>query len=77
MLSAFALVVVIVIDQFRTDEYLRLQNQLSPNGIVRLIDQGIFYDDAHHTQFFNMTCPGHVAISTGFRRGLNPVLAEL
>lgn len=74
MLSSLALVVVIVIDQFRTDELLRAQHQLNPAGIGLLVNQGIFYDDAHHNQFFNMTCPGHTGISTGAMPGLHGIM---
>lgn len=73
MISTFALVVIIVIDQFRTDELLRHQH-LNPAGIGRLVKDGIFYDDAHHLQFFNMTCPGHAAISTGALPGLHGIM---
>ncbi len=73
MLSTLALVVVIVIDQYRTDQLLRIQQSLNPAGIGKMVKQGIFYDDAHHTQFFNMTCPGHVSISTGAEPGLSGV----
>src|SRR5476651_2554971 len=74
MISSLALVVVIVIDQFRTDELLRAQSHLNPAGIGLLVNQGIFYDDAHHNQFFNMTCPGHTAISTGAMPGLHGIM---
>ncbi len=72
MLTSLALLVVIVIDQLRTDELFRVK--LNPAGIGKLINQGVFYDDAHHTQFFNMTCPGHVAISTGAEPGLHGIM---
>lgn len=74
MLSSLALVVVIVIDQLRTDQLLRIQNQLNPAGLGLLVNKGVFYDDAHHSNFFNMTCPGHVAISTGAFSGLNGIV---
>ncbi|MDZ4675991.1 MAG: alkaline phosphatase family protein [Oligoflexia bacterium] len=74
MISSLALVVVIVIDQFRMDEYFRIKSKLSKSGLVRLLDQGILYDDAHHSQFFNVTCPGHVAISTGSDPGLHGIM---
>ena len=76
MLTSLALVVVVVIDQFRTDELLRAHQILNPAGIGRLVDQGIFYDDAHHTQFFNKTCPGHTAISTGAQPGLHGIMGN-
>jgi hypothetical protein len=74
MLSSLALVVIIVIDQFRADELLRAQKNFNPAGIGRLVNKGLFYDDAHHTQFFNMTCPGHTAISTGAAPGLHGIV---
>ena len=74
MLSSLALVVVIVIDQFRTDELLRAQDGLNPAGIGLLVNKGIFYDDAHHSQFFNMTCPGPISLSTGAMPGLHGVM---
>jgi arylsulfatase A-like enzyme len=76
MLSSLALVVVIVVDQLRTDELLRAQNQFTPYGISQLIKDGVFYDDAHHPQFFNMTCPGHTALSTGALPALNGIMVN-
>ncbi len=65
MITPFSLIVVIVIDQLRTDDILRFQNSKAPSGISKIVNSGIFYDDAHHSHFYNKTCPGHVAISTG------------
>src|SRR5687767_3997033 len=76
MLSSVALVVVIVIDQLRTDFLLRNQQTLNPAGIGLVVNKGVFYDDAHHNQFLNMTCPGHVAISTGAQPGLHGILSN-
>jgi len=73
MLPSFALVVVLVVDQLRTDEILRGQEKLNPAGLGLVLNRGIFFDDAHHTNFFTKTCPGHVAISTGSLPGLSGI----
>src|SRR4051812_39033192 len=74
MISSLALVVVIVVDQLRTDQLFRAQKNFNPAGISKFIKHGIFYDDAHHSNFVNMTCPGHVTISTGADSGLHGIM---
>ncbi|MCC6278128.1 MAG: alkaline phosphatase family protein [Oligoflexia bacterium] len=73
MMSSLALIVVIVIDQFHMDTYWKYKSQLSQSGIVTLLEHGTTYLDAHHTQFFNQTCPGHIGLSTGAEPSLHGV----
>lgn len=70
----FALILFIVIDQFRVDQLQRAHPTLISSGIKKIFEQGISYEDAYHTNFFNLTCPGHVALSTGAEPGLSGIL---
>lgn len=76
MITKFALIVLVVIDQMRTDQLLRYLDNLDKDGLPKLVKQGIFYEDAHHTNFYNVTCPGHVEISTGAQAGLSGVVSN-
>jgi len=65
MMPALSLVVILVVDQLRTDELFRAKHLLKPNGIAKILKEGVNYEDAHQANFFNMTCVGHSSISTG------------
>jgi len=67
------LVVVIVIDQFRSDYLNRFNDRFLPaagkggdvGGFRYLMTKGAYYPLAHFDVFQNMTCPGHATILTG------------
>lgn len=71
MLTSLAFVVVIVVDQLRMDYLLR--NDSAKYGISKLYHEGLSFEDAHHENLVNMTCPGHVALSTGAPSSLSGI----
>ena len=67
------LVVVVVIDQFRSDYLNRFNDRFLPaagkngdvGGFRYLMSKGAYYPLAHFDVLQNMTCPGHATILTG------------
>lgn len=66
------LVVLLVIDQFRSDFLTRLEKKFAPPGTTQapggfrfLMKNGAYYPFAEFGALQNMTCPGHATISTG------------
>jgi predicted AlkP superfamily pyrophosphatase or phosphodiesterase len=59
-----ALVVMIVVDQFR-EPYLEQYGDLFTGGFRRLLDQGRFYTNATHDHALTETAVGHATLSTG------------
>src|SRR5688572_25031794 len=59
-----ALVVVIVVDQFRGDYVDRYGHQWRL-GLRRLFDEGAYYTEAAYRYASTMTCAGHATIGTG------------
>ncbi|MFN3697335.1 MAG: alkaline phosphatase family protein [Pseudobdellovibrio sp.] len=76
------LVVLIVIDQFRSDYLTRFESQFLKarkangelGGFRFLMENSAYFPFATYDVFQNMTCPGHAMISTGsrpYRNGIN------
>ena len=66
------LVLVLVIDQFRSDYLPRFEKKFQPalkgnqvGGFNYLMNQGAYFPFAHYDIFQAMTCPGHSMILTG------------
>ncbi|WP_396627298.1 alkaline phosphatase family protein [Luteitalea sp.] len=59
-----ALVVVIVVDQFRGDYVDKFGHQWR-HGLRRLFDEGAYYTEAAYRYASTMTCAGHATIGTG------------
>jgi len=59
-----ALVVMVVVDQFR-EPYLERYGDLFTGGFRRLLDQGRFYTNATHDHALTETAVGHATLSTG------------
>ena len=67
------LVVLVVIDQFRSDYLTRFSDTFLPpkdksgkiGGFKFLMSSGAYYPFAHYNLFQAMTCPGHATIMTG------------
>ncbi|MBI4347730.1 MAG: alkaline phosphatase family protein [Elusimicrobia bacterium] len=57
------LLVVVVVDQFRPDQFERLA--AGSGGFARLSKGGFVFSRARHTHTPLETCPGHAALSTG------------
>lgn len=58
------LVVVITVDQLRTDYFTRFGGQLT-GGLRRLYDRGAFYTNAHQDHAVTETAPGHASVLSG------------
>ncbi|PWU13273.1 MAG: hypothetical protein C5B49_14955 [Bdellovibrio sp.] len=68
------LVVVLVIDQFRSDYLTRFEKKFLPAGTAKnpggfrfLMKESAYFPFAEYDSFQNMTCPGHATIATGSR----------
>jgi predicted AlkP superfamily pyrophosphatase or phosphodiesterase len=59
-----ALVVMVVVDQFR-EPYLERYGDLFTGGLHRLLDDGRFYVNATHDHAVTETAVGHATLSTG------------
>lgn len=59
-----SLVVLIVVDQLRTD-YLERFAPVLQGGFARLRERGAYFTDAHQDHAETSTAPGHATISTG------------
>jgi predicted AlkP superfamily pyrophosphatase or phosphodiesterase len=58
------LIVLLMVDQFRSDYVDRLQHQWT-GGLHRLETEGAWFRDAEYPYFNTATCPGHASVSTG------------
>lgn len=58
------LLVVVVVDQMRGDCLTNFAPQFK-KGFKKLMDEGAWYTNAHHTHVPTATAPGHAAIATG------------
>jgi predicted AlkP superfamily pyrophosphatase or phosphodiesterase len=58
------LLVILVVDQFRTD-YITNYGHMWSKGLRRLIDQGAWFTEAAFPYLNTVTCAGHATISTG------------
>ncbi|MEQ1692715.1 MAG: alkaline phosphatase family protein, partial [Gemmatimonas sp.] len=59
-----ALIVLVVIDQFRADYLQRFGPQMN-GGIARLMRGGAWFTDAHHDHAITETAPGHASLLAG------------
>ena len=59
------LVVVVVIDQFRTDFLDRFRNRFGPGGFNRLMREGAYFSECFYPYAVTETGPGHATLATG------------
>jgi len=59
------LVVVIVIDQFRSDDLSRFDSKFSDDGFRALTSEGAYYPYGEYEVLHSMTGPGHATILSG------------
>ena len=59
------LIVQIVVDQLRGDMLTRYHDRFEAGGFRLLMDQGLWYTDAHHPQAATQTAVGHATLATG------------
>lgn len=60
-----ALVVVISVDQMRSDYLERYRPWFRRDGFRRFVDRGARYPEARHRHAAMFTCPGHASIGSG------------
>jgi Type I phosphodiesterase / nucleotide pyrophosphatase len=70
------LVVVISIDQFRSDYLQRFRRYFSKRGFNLLLDVGASFTDAHYRHSTTQTCPGHAVILTGSHANINGIVGN-
>jgi predicted AlkP superfamily pyrophosphatase or phosphodiesterase len=58
------LVVLIVIDQMRSDQLLDSAERFE-SGLARLYDEGTLYENAHHAHALTLTGSGHATLASG------------
>src|SRR5688500_2287629 len=58
------LVVILVVDQMRTD-YLQTFAQRWRGGVRLLLDEGAYFEQAEYPYLNTVTCAGHATIGTG------------
>ena len=70
------LVVVIAIDQFRSDYLQRFQRYFKEGGFNLLLRRGASFTQAHYEHGVTQTCPGHAVILTGSHPNVNGIVAN-
>lgn len=63
--SDIRLVVQLTVDGLRGDLLSRYEGALRPDGFRRMMDEGVWYTDAHHPHANTETIVGHATLSTG------------
>lgn len=59
------LVVIVVIDQFRSDMLNRYRSELKGRGFKLFLDEGAWFPDCYYNYANTKTAPGHATIGTG------------
>jgi len=59
------LVVIVVIDQFRSDMLNRYRSEFEGRGFKLFLDQGAWFPDCYYNYANTKTAPGHATIGTG------------
>ncbi len=59
------LVVIVVIDQFRSDYLQRYRAEFEGRGFRLMLDQGAWFPDCYYNYANTMTAPGHSTLGTG------------
>ena len=70
------LVVVIVIDQFRSDYPQRFRSYFSTGGINLFFQRGAVFSRARYEHGILVTCPGHAAVMTGSYTDVNGIVSN-
>jgi hypothetical protein len=74
--GAPALVVVLVVDQFRFDYLARYRAHLAPDGLALLLDQGANFTDARYRHSVTKTACGHAVILSGVHADVSGIIAN-
>ena len=70
------LVVVVVIDQFRSDYLDRFAPQFGTGGFRRFLDAGVRFTEGRHAHAVTKTCPGHAVVLTGAYASVTGIVAN-
>lgn len=70
------LVVVIAVDQFRTDYLERFRAFFGPGGFNRFLEHGASFPQARYQHGTTSTCPGHAVILSGSYADVNGIVAN-
>jgi predicted AlkP superfamily pyrophosphatase or phosphodiesterase len=70
------LVVGIVVDQMKMEYLYRFENDLSPNGFKRLMQNGYVFHNAHYNYVPTYTAPGHASIYTGTTPNMHGIVSN-
>jgi predicted AlkP superfamily pyrophosphatase or phosphodiesterase len=71
------LILQITVDQFRGDLPTRYRNELGEGGFRYLLEQGIHYNNAHHTHANTETIVGHTTLATGANPAAHGMVGNL
>ena len=71
-----ALVVVIVVDQFRGDYLARFREHFAPGGFNLLLERGANFSDAHYRHSVTKTAPGHAVVLSGVHANVHGIIAN-
>jgi len=70
------LVVVVVIDQLRGDSLERYSPIFGDNGFRRLMESGVWYQNAHYTHAHTVTAVGHATVGTGASPSVHGIIGN-
>lgn len=71
------LVVMVVVDQLRADQLERVRPLLAEDGgLRRLVEEGVYFTQAHHGHAVTYTAPGHAALATGQHPARSGIVAN-
>ena len=71
------LIVQITVDQLRGDMPIRHLEQFGQGGFRYLVEEGIHYDNAHHTHANTETIVGHTTLATGANPAAHGMVGNL
>ena len=71
------LVLQITVDQLRADLIDRYSSGFGEGGFKRLLDNGLFYVDAHHRHANTETVVGHTTLATGTDPSVHGMVANV
>jgi predicted AlkP superfamily pyrophosphatase or phosphodiesterase len=71
-----ALVVAFVVDGLPQEQVVKYRDQYGPGGFKRLLDEGAWYQSAHHMHAVTLTAPGHATMLTGSYPYRNGIIAN-
>ncbi len=71
------LVLQVTVDQLRGDLLMRFSDQLGKGGFRYLLQEGIYYNNAHHAHANTETIVGHVTLATGAHPAAHGMVGNL